>query len=517
MNDAAPLDAIPAETAVVIVGAGFGGLCLAIRLLQAGMHDFVILEKGGEIGGTWRDNTYPGAECDVQSHLYSYSFEGKPDWSRRYAGWEEIQRYLLDLSAKRDLRRYIRFNRRVTGARFDAEAAHWRVTLETGEPVNARHLVLATGPLHVPQIPPLPGLERFAGKVFHSARWDHSFELDGKRVASIGTGASAIQYCPEIAPRVGRLHVFQRTPAWVIPRDTRSYSAAAQRRFARYPFLRRLHRAWIYWRNESHIGPLLHPRLARMFEVYARWLIRREVRDRELARRLTPGYTIGCKRILLSNAWYPMFNRANVELVTEGIAEIREHSVVTRDGIERPVDCIVLGTGFVADPRKYMRDFPVAGLQGHVLADDWKAGAEAYYGITVAGFPNLFQLLGPNTALGHNSVIFMIECQVHYILRCLRQLAERRAASLDVTAAAQVRFNGRLQRAIAGTVWSSGCHSWYMQENGRIFTIWPWSTWRYWLATRRVRAADYRFVPLAQAAISRSMCATALAASAESS
>ena len=485
--------ALPQRVGMVIVGAGFGGLCLAIRLLQAGIRDFVVLEKEHEVGGTWRDNTYPGAECDVQSHLYSYSFEGKPDWSQRYAGWQEIQRYILDTTEKYGLRPWIRFGQRVCGAHFDEAVGRWTVRVASGASISARFFALATGPLHVPQFPQVEGLESFRGKVFHSARWDHGYDLAGKRVASIGTGGSAIQYCPEIAPQVAQLHVFQRTAAWVTPRDTRRYGERARRRFARSPWRRKLHRARLYWTNESRVWPVFHASLSWMFEAYARAFIRRQVRDPALARRLTPDYRIGCKRVLVSNAWYPMFNRPNVELVTDPIHAVTPGGIVTADGVERPVDCIILGTGFVVDPRIYMRDFPVTGLPGHVLAEDWKAGAEAYYGVSVSGYPNLFQLVGPNTGLGHNSLVFMIEAQVHYILQCLRELGARRARWLDVDAQAQARFNERVQKALAGTVWSSGCRSWYQQDDGRNVAIWPWSTWRYWLETRKVRTARYHF------------------------
>jgi cation diffusion facilitator CzcD-associated flavoprotein CzcO len=491
MHDRRGGDEAPVE--VAIVGAGFGGLCMAMRLLEGGERRFVVLEQGDEVGGTWRDNQYPGAECDVQSHLYSYSFAGKPDWSQRYAGWREIQQYILDLIDRHGLRSWIRFRQQVTGLHFDETTALWRVLTASGLQYSARHVVLATGPLHVPHVPKLPGLERFRGRVFHSARWDHDCGLAGKRVASIGTGGSAIQYCPQIAPRVSQLHVFQRTPAWVIPRDSRTYGEGAKRRFARFDAWRRLHRARLYWTNESRVWPIFRPSLARVLQRLAKWNLRRLVGDADLAGRLTPDYTIGCKRILISNDWYPMFRRANVELVTAGIREVTERGIVTEDGVERPVDCIVFGTGFVVDPRIYMRHFPVTGLPGHVLARDWAAGAEAYYGISVHGYPNLHQLVGPNTALGHNSIIFMIEAQVHYVLECMRALREQAADWLAVEPAAQAEFNARVQRALGGTVWTTGCRSWYQQDDGKNFTIWPWSTWRYWLETRRVDARKYRF------------------------
>ncbi|HVN43169.1 MAG TPA: NAD(P)/FAD-dependent oxidoreductase [Steroidobacteraceae bacterium] len=490
------------ECEVVILGAGFGGLCMAIKLLEAGIDDFVVLEKGAEVGGTWRDNTYPGAECDVQSHLYSYSFDGKPDWSQRYAGWREIQQYILDTTARHGLRAHIRFKRTVNAAHFDAEGATWTIGTVEGETYRARHFVLATGPLHVPQIPGLPGLGRFQGRVFHSARWDHDYALEGQRVASIGTGGSAIQYCPEIAPRVARLYVFQRTPGWIIPRDVRSYSAGAKRRFARHPWWRKLHRARLYWSNESRVWPLLHPWFTRPVESLCRRFIRWQVKDASTAAALTPNFRFGCKRVLISNAWYPMFNRHNVELVTAGIREVREHSIVTADGTERAVDCIILGTGFVVDPRIYMQNFPVTGLPGHTLAQDWKGGAEDYYGITVTGYPNLFQLVGPNTALGHNSIIFMIECQARYIVACMGELKARGADYIDTRPEAQREFNARVQGALRGTAWNSGCVSWYQQADGKNFTIWPWSTWRYWLQTRRVHLEAHRFVRAGGAEVS---------------
>ena len=478
---------------VAIVGAGFGGLCMAIRLLREGIDDFVILEKDQEVGGTWRDNSYPGAACDVQSHFYSYSFDGKPDWSERYAGWREIQQYILDVTERHGLRRHIRFGQAVNSAQFDADTARWTVGTAAGSTIVAKHVVLASGPLHVPNYPTIPGLERFQGKVFHSARWDHDYDLTGKRVASIGTGGSAIQYCPAIAPKTAQLHVFQRSPAWVIPRDTRSYSTRRQRRYARFPWLRKLHRARLYWGNESRIVGLVHPALTRVPAAIARRHLRGAIKDPALVAALTPDYTFGCKRVLISNDWYPMFNRPNVELVTDGIREVRENSVVTNDGVERPVDCIILGTGFVVDPRIYMSRFPVTGLPGHTLAQDWKDGAEAYLGVNVSGYPNLHQLVGPGTALGHNSIIFMIEAQVRYVLDAMREVHRRGADWLDVRLDVQRRYNERLQGALRGTVWSAGCTSWYQQADGRNFTIWPWSTARYWLATRRVETAAYEF------------------------
>jgi cation diffusion facilitator CzcD-associated flavoprotein CzcO len=482
------------HTDVAIVGAGFGGLCMGIKLLEAGKTDFVILEKADEVGGTWRDNSYPGAACDVQSHMYSYSFAPKADWSMRYPGWREIQDYILDVTDRYKLRPYLRFGMAVTGAEFLQDEGRWRLSTSTGQTIIARHWVLASGPLHVPQIPKIPGMERFKGKMFHSAQWDHSYDLTGKNVVSIGTGGSAIQYVPEIAPKVKQLTVFQRTPAWVIPRDMRAYPELTKKLFARFDWLRKLHRARLYWSNESRVWPIFNPPLARALQKLVLLFLKKQVHDPEVRRKLTPNYTIGCKRVLISNVYYPTFNRKNVELVTDGIREIREHSIVTQDGVERPADCIVLGTGFVVDPRIYMKDFKLTGRDGHTLGEDWKRAPEAYMGVTVNGYPNMFQLVGPNTALGHNSIIFMIEAQVRYILDCMAQLDQRGASYVDVKPEVQRAFNDKVQANLKHGVWSTGCQSWYQTADGVNFTIWPWSTWRYWLQTRHVRPEDYEWV-----------------------
>ena len=402
MNSKVNLDVRELSTKVAIVGGGFGGLCMAIKLREAGIEDFVVLEKAAEVGGTWRDNTYPGAACDVQSHLYSYSFEGNPDWSRRYSGWREIQDYILRVTDKHRLHDNIRFNSEVEAAHFDEKRARWTLRLTDGTRVDCQHWVLATGPLHVPSIPEFPGLENFKGKVFHSSQWDHDYDLGGKKVVSVGTGASAIQYVPEIAPKVDQLTVVQRTPGWIVPRDERAYSQRDKNWFRRFPLLRKLHRARLYWSNESRVLPIFHPRLASLLEPLVKRFIRYQVKDKDTARKLTPNYRLGCKRIMISNRYYPTFNRPNVELVTEGVKEIREHSIVFSDGSEREMDCLVLGTGFVVDPRIYMKDFEITGLPGHRLQDDWRNASEAYLGVSVAGYPNMFQMVGPNTGLGHN-------------------------------------------------------------------------------------------------------------------
>jgi len=481
------------KTEVVIVGAGFGGLCMAIKLKEAGIHDFVMLEKADDVGGTWRDNTYPGCACDVQSHLYSYSFEGKPDWSQRYAPWNEIQDYILNTTDKYQIRPHVSFNQEVIAAEYDEDRARWTLTTETGDKFDCHHWVLASGPLHVPQYPDIPGLDSFKGKLFHSARWDHDYDLKGKKVVSIGTGGSAIQYCPEIAPEVEHLTVMQRSPAWIIPRDERSYNGLEKTVFQHVPALRKLHRARLYWSNESRVWPIFNPALARSLQHLTKLFIRLQVRDRDTARKLTPDYTIGCKRVLISNKFYPMFNRKNVSLVTERIDRVTPNGIVTSDGVEHPADCIILGTGFQVDPRLYMKDFTLKGRKGHTLGKDWKDGVEGYMGTMVSGYPNMYQLVGPNAGLGHNSIIFMIEAQVDYILKCMEGARLRYADYLDVKPEAQQRFNENAQKALKGTVWATGCTSWYQQADGKNFAVWPYSTWKFWLWTRRVHETDFEF------------------------
>jgi cation diffusion facilitator CzcD-associated flavoprotein CzcO len=493
MTSRAPINPTTNYRDVVIAGAGFGGLCMAIKLREAGNDNFVILEKGHDVGGTWRDNHYPGCACDVQSHMYSYSFAPKADWSKRYAPWSEIQQYILDTTAQYSIRPFCRFGQEVNSAVFDEDTGTWTVGTASGDTYICNHFVLASGPLHVPQVPKIKGLERFKGKIFHSAQWQHDYDLRDKNVVSIGTGGSAIQYCPEIAPDVKQLYVMQRSPAWVIPRDERQYNRVDKALFKNVPGARLLHRYRLYWSNESRVWPIFNPSIAKALSTLAKAFIRLQVKDSEIAKKLTPDYVIGCKRVLISNKYFPMFNRDNVELVTDGIAEIKENSIVTNDGKERPADCIILGTGFIVDPRIYMKDFAVVGMGGRDLREDWKDCAEAYYGTSASGYPNLWQLVGPNAGLGHNSIIFMIEAQVHYILESMKLLKKQNAAYMDVKPSVQREFNEGLQKCSKKSVWSTGCQSWYQDGSGRNFAVWPKSTWRFWLETVRVKAGDYRF------------------------
>jgi cation diffusion facilitator CzcD-associated flavoprotein CzcO len=381
----------------------------------------------------------------------------------------------------------------VTAAAFDEPSGTWRIDTAGGDSLSAQVVVSGTGPLRRPSVPDLPGLARFAGRTFHSARWDHSYDLRGKRVAVVGTGASAIQFIPRIAPVVERLHIFQRTPPWIVPKLDRPFSEREKRVFERIPAVERLYRYFLYWAMESRgMGFVVEPRILHFLERLAHRHIRAAIPDPELRRIVTPSYRMGCKRILISDDYYPALTRPNVDVVTSGIAEIEEHAVVTRDGVARPVDAILFGTGFdVAGSLAPMR---VYGLGGRELSAAWQGGAEAYYGLAVSGFPNFFLLLGPNSGLGHNSIIFMVEAQVHYIMECIRRLYERRLLYLDVLPRAQRELNERLQESMKRTIWMTGCQSWYLDERGRNFTLWPGFTVAYWLRTRRVALGDFRAV-----------------------
>ncbi|WP_308211518.1 flavin-containing monooxygenase [Actinomadura rupiterrae] len=475
---------------VVIVGTGFSGLCMAIGLKKAGVHDFVILEKADEVGGTWRENTYPGCACDIMSLLYSYSFEPKADWSRMFPKQRELLQYIKDIVEKYDLRQHIRFNTEVVGAEYEDEADTWRVLVNGDEPVRGRALVSAMGPLHQPNIPDLPGLASFEGKVFHSAEWDHDYDLTGKRVAVIGTGASAIQFVPQIAKKVGSMTVFQRTPPWIIPKPDRAISGVERALFRRVPGVQRAYRNGIYLLQESFVLGFKNPRLLKIASTLAKAHLNRQVADPELRRKLTPDYTMGCKRTLVSSDYYPALTRPNVELTTAGIERVRPGSVVAEDGREYEVDAIILGTGFhVTDAFEHAH---IVGRGGLKIQDAWQDGIEAHLGVTVAGFPNLFLLLGPNSGLGHNSMIFIIEAQVRHALQCLRLMDATGSRTIAVRRGAQDRFNAWVQRKSEGAVWvAGGCTSWYLDRDGVNRAAWPASTANYWLRTRRLDPASF--------------------------
>jgi cation diffusion facilitator CzcD-associated flavoprotein CzcO len=481
--------ALPREVDLAIVGSGFSGLGIAIRLKQQGREDFVVLERGDDVGGTWHFNTYPGCACDIPSHLYSFSFAPNPDWSQTYSTQPEIREYLRGCADRFGVRPQIHFGCEVTAAEWDDAAGRWNLETSRGS-LRARVLVGAMGPLFEPKLPEIPGLEDFEGPVFHSARWDHDYDLDGKRVAAIGTGASAIQFVPEIQPQVDRLHVFQRTAPWVVPHSNRPVTGFERRVFRALPAAQRAMRGAVYGARELLVlGFVKRPRLMRLIERLARRHMREQVSDPALLEKVTPDYTIGCKRILPSNRWYPALDQPNVELVTEPISGVRGSSIVSGDGIEREVDAIILGTGF------QVTEMPAAkllrGRDGRTLAEVWGTGPRAHLGCTVAGFPNLFLLLGPNTGLGHGSMVYMIESQLAYVLDALRSMEGTGTDVVELRPETESAYNASLDRKLAGTVWNTGCSSWYFDAGGRNAALWPDWTWRFRGRTARFDAGSY--------------------------
>ncbi|MEU1625768.1 NAD(P)/FAD-dependent oxidoreductase [Streptomyces sp. NPDC020096] len=475
---------------VAVIGSGFGGLGVGVRLRREGVTDFVILERADAVGGTWRDNDYPGCACDVPSHLYSFSFAPNAGWPRTFSGQPHIRDYLERVADTFGLRPHLRFNSEVRQARWNPAAAHWELRTAGGE-LTADVLVSATGPLSDPKIPDIPGLADFPGRVFHSSRWDHDFDLRGKRVAMVGTGASAIQIVPSIQPHVSRLTVVQRTPPWVMPRMDRGINAVEKWLHGTVPATHQARRGLLWLIREFQVGAFVkRPQLMKATEQIARSHMRRAIKDPVLRAKLTPDYTIGCKRILLSNDYYPALAQPNTEVVTSALTEVRGPTIVTADGTEREVDAIVFGTGF------HVTDMPIGdrviGADGRTLAEHWKDGMAALRGSTVDGFPNLLLVIGPNTGLGNSSMILMIESTLNYIADYLRTLDRTGAAALDARPQAVRSWNEALQRRMGRTVWNSGgCTSWYLDAAGRNTTVWPGTTAEFRRATRQVRLAEY--------------------------
>jgi cation diffusion facilitator CzcD-associated flavoprotein CzcO len=477
---------------VLIVGAGFSGICMGIKLLEAGMKSFLIIDKSEEIGGTWWENRYPGCACDIPSHLYSFSFAPSTEWSRMYPGQQEIHDYLKRCVEHYGLAPYLRLNSRFQEAVWNDSESVWHTSAGDGTRIRARVLVSGMGALHVPHYPELPGLEHFSGPAFHSSAWDYGVNLDGKNVAVVGTGASAIQFVPQIAPRVGKLYLFQRTPPWIVPRLDFAISEKWKQRFRRVPLTRWAFRQYIFWRQEFRVlGFLGNESIRKKAEAIALRHMARRIKDPKLRAALTPKYQLGCKRVLVSDDYYPTLNRPNVELVTEGIAEVCKHSIVTRDGVERPIDVLIYGTGFRAtEPLIGCR---VVGKGAVEIHDAWGKRMTAYLGVTVNRFPNFFMLLGPNTGLGHNSVVLMIEAQVRYTMNCLKLMKRREQRVLEVRPEIQQSFAEEIYRRMSGTVWQSGgCRSWYQdQQTGEITTLWPGSVVSYLRRMRSVSPSDY--------------------------
>jgi cation diffusion facilitator CzcD-associated flavoprotein CzcO len=475
-------------TRIAIIGAGHSGICMGMQLKRAGIDDFVILEKGATLGGTWRDNTYPGASCDAPSFLYSFSFAQKTDWSRRFAWQSELLAYSVECAVQSGLLPHCRFNAEVTTASFDDARNLWRITLADGSAIEAQFLVTGVGQLHRPAIPALPGRDAFAGVQFHSARWNHGVDLAGKRIAVIGNAASAVQFVPQIAPLAAELAIFQRSANWLMPRKDCLYSPRLHRWMGRWPWLAKLrHQFQWFFFGEMQLTPLMKQvRVVQwLATIKSKMHLRRQVRDPALRAKLTPDYPIGAKRVLFNDDYYPTLNRANVRLLTDGIERIEAGGVRTKQGELVLADVIIYATGFQAT--EFLAPIAVTGAGGRSLRDEWKAGARAYLGVTVSGFPNLFMLYGPNTNLGHNSILVMIEAQVGYIIDAIRQLDARRQQRLDVKREVMDGYNRWLQQDLAKSVWAADKQSWYKLADGTITNNWPHSTIRY---RKLLRAAD---------------------------
>ncbi|WP_144112435.1 flavin-containing monooxygenase [Paraburkholderia sp. BCC1886] len=483
---------------IAIVGSGFAGIGMAIRLLQMGITSFAVYEEAADIGGTWRDNTYPGAACDVPSHLYSFSFEPNPTWSRAFGGQAEILDYLKHCARKYGVDRYVRCKARVAAARFDETRQIWQVDIDVDgvrKRIETDIVIAASGPLSRPAMPQIAGLDRFEGKLFHSARWDHAYPLEGKRVAVVGTGASAIQFVPQIQPRVAQLDLFQRTAPWIMPKPNKPVGDRSHWLFRHLPFTQRLVRNKIYWQLEARaIAFVVNPKLMKLPMKFGLSYLERRVKDPALRAKLTPNYRLGCKRVLLSSDYYPALTQPNVDVVTTGIREVVADGIVTDDGRHHQADAIICGTGFQVND--VGAPFDVIGIDGADLGAMWlRDGPEAYLGTSVANFPNFFMIVGPNTGLGHNSMIYMIESQVQYIAECLRLLRKRGARTMNLRPDVQRDFNERLQKEMQHSVWVSGCHSWYQTKSGKVTALWPGFTFSFRKRTRRVRPHDYRFAP----------------------
>jgi cation diffusion facilitator CzcD-associated flavoprotein CzcO len=472
---------------IAILGAGAGGLCAATQLRRHGIDSFTIYEKSDGVGGTWRDNSYPGAACDIPSHLYSFSYERKHDWSRRYAPQPEILAYFEEVTDRYGLRPHLRTGCEVTQIEWREDQRRWELTLDTGELARADVVISGLGQLNRPYVPEISGLDTFEGTSFHSARWDHDHDLTGERVAVVGTGASAIQFVPPVAEQAERTFVFQRTPNWLVPKQDKEFSPLAKAAFRWVPGVDRLYRSFLWARQElSWLNFAGNQAMQGMFRKLTADHLEEQVPDPALRDRFTPEYPIGCKRVLISSDWFPTLQRPDVELVEDAIVRVEPDAVVTAEGTRREVDTIIFGTGFRTT--EFLVPMEVLGRDGVSIHDAWKGGARAHLGVTVPGFPNLFLLYGPNTNLAHNSIILMIECQVRHVLACLSALGERDRRTIEPTPEAAEAFDAETQARVEGTVWAAGCPSWYKNDEGRITNNWSGSTIEFW---RRTRSTDW--------------------------
>ncbi len=490
-----PVQATSSARKIAIIGAGFSGLCLGINLKQRGIDSFTIFEKADRIGGTWRENTYPGAECDIPSALYSFSFERNPNWTHKWSEQEEILAYLEHCSRKYGLPPHLRFNTRVVSLRFDEAKGKWWLKTGDGSEEEFDAVVCAIGQLHKPATPKIQGAESFRGAAFHSAEWNHSVSLDGKNVCCIGNAASALQFIPQIAPKCKKLTVFQRSANWVVPKNDREYSAFEKKLGTIFPPLLSMYRFSIFMRGEAMLYPLMAGKsgmLRRMTEQKTRDYIAEKIRDPKLREKLVPDYPMGAKRILFSDDYYDALDRDNVDVVTESIDRIEADGVRTKDGVLHPADVLIYATGF--ETNSFITPMQVHGLAGESLNETWaREGAEAYLGITHTGFPNFFMMYGPNTNLGHNSIVIMIEAQTRYILECLDVLNARGARWLNVKGQVQRSYNEWVQQRLSSSVWANVNHSWYKDEKGKITNNWVGRTTEYRRKTKVVNPDDYEF------------------------
>ncbi|MFC9516625.1 flavin-containing monooxygenase [Nocardiaceae bacterium NPDC056970] len=494
VTDTSARAASPRQVDTLIIGSGFAGLGAAIKLTQEGKHDFLVLERGNDVGGTWRDNTYPGAACDVPSHLYSYSFALNPEWTRSFSPQPEIQNYISSVARKYNVLDKHIFGCEVQSARWNDEAAHWEVQTSQGDFV-AKIVVAAVGALCEPSLPDIAGIEGFEGEIFHSAQWNHDADLTGKRIAVIGTGASAIQIVPQLAAKAGQLDVYQRTAPWILPRADREYTKAEHLAFKYVPGFQKLCRTGIYWMRETQVvGLAKAPIFMKPLQFTAERHLRRQIKDRALRKKVTPNFRIGCKRMLISNNYYPALAQPNVDVVTDGIAEVRKDSVVDRTGVERKVDAIVVATGFhVTDSPTFAGIF---GKDGRSLAQTFdEGGQQGYKGAAIANFPNMFFLVGPNTGLGHSSMVFMIESQLNYVVDAIKVIERYDIGTIEVRKDAQDAYNRDLQAKLTKSVWNNGgCASWYLDKHGNNTTLWPGFTFEFRNMTKQFDLGAYRSV-----------------------
>jgi cation diffusion facilitator CzcD-associated flavoprotein CzcO len=475
---------------VAIVGAGLAGLGVGIELKKQGLTDFVIFEGEAGVGGSWRTNTYPGCACDVPSHLYSYSFEPNPNWPEAFSRQEHIRQYIEHCADKYGMKPFIRFSTRVTNATFDAALGRWKITTSDGQVTEARVFVPATGALSHPQYPQIPGMESFKGKAVHAARWDPTVELRGKRVAVIGSGASAIQVVPNIAAEVADLKVFQRTPSWVLPKHNRAYSEQDRQEWSKHPWKQKAQRLGLYWMMESALPAIMwYPQLLKVGELLHKRALNKHIQDPVLRRKLTPDYKVGCKRTLVSDDWFPAFARSNVHLVTDGIREITPEGVRTADGTLHGVDVIIYCTGYEIGKPAY--PFEIRGMGGLSLADYWGSQSKAYYGMNVAHFPNMLLIMGPNSGPGHTSVLVYQEAQYQYVAKFTQTLLRQKLKYLDVKEDVMLDQFANFQNRMRNSSWLSGCQSWYLNADGTNSTMWPGFSFEYVLKTRKLDLSAY--------------------------